>query len=65
MTKKREHHCRVLNYIFHLFIVISAVTGDVSISSFASLVGIPVGITYSAIGLKVWAITVEIKKCYN
>ena len=37
------------------------VTGCVSISAFASLVGIPVGIASSAI--KICAITVEIKKC--
>ena len=49
----------VLNYInIHL----SAVTGCVSISAFASLVGIPVGIVGSAAGLKICAITAEIKK---
>ena len=39
------------------------VTGCVSISAFASLVGIPVGIASSAVGIKICAITVEIKKC--
>ena len=53
-----------MNYIDHLLIVISIVTGCVSISSilFDSLVGIPIGITSSAIGLKICAITAEIKK---
>ena len=37
-------------------------TGCVSISAFASLVGIPIGITSSAIGLKICAITAGIKK---
>ena len=37
-------------------------TGCVSISAFASLVGIPIGITSSSIGLKICAITVGIKK---
>ena len=37
-------------------------SGCVSISSFASLVGIPKGITSSAIGLKICAITIGIKK---
>ena len=55
--------CRVLNYIDQLLIVISATTGCVSISAFASIVGIPIGITRSAIGLKFFAITVGIKKC--
>ena len=34
-----------------------------SISAFASLVGIPKGITSSAIGLKICTITTGIKKC--
>ena len=38
------------------------VTGCVSISSFASLVGIPVGIGSSGLGIKVVAITAGIKK---
>ena len=37
----------VLKYIDHLLIVISAIT-SLSISAFASLVGIPIGITSSA-----------------
>ena len=57
MSKKHKKVCSVLNYIDHLLIVISTVTGCVSISAFASLVGIPIGITNSAIGLKVCAIT--------
>ena len=56
---KRE---KVLNYIEHLIILISAVTGCILISAFASLVGIPVGITSSAIGLKICIINAEIKK---
>ena len=51
-----------MNYIEHLLILISAVTGSVSISAFASLVGIPIGITTSAVGLKICVITAEIKK---
>ena len=43
---------RALKYIDHLLISISTVTGCVSISDFASLVGIPIEITSSAIGLK-------------
>ena len=38
-------------------------TGCISISAFASLLGIPIGITSSAIGLKICAITAGIKKC--
>ena len=46
-----------MDYIDHPLIVISTITGCVSISAFASLVGIPIGITSSAIGLKICAIT--------
>ena len=62
MSKKHKKPCRVLNYIDHSFIVISTITGCVSISAFASLVGIPIGITSYSIGLKICAITVGIKK---
>ena len=40
----------------------STVTGCVSISLFASLIGIPIGITSFAIGLKICAITAGIKR---
>ena len=40
MSKKHKKFYRVLNYIEHLLISISTVTGCVSISSFAFLVGI-------------------------
>ena len=48
--------CTTLNYINHFLILGSAVTGCVPISAFTSLVGIPLGITSSAIGLKICAI---------
>ena len=62
MDKKHKKCCKVLNYIDHLHIVTSAITGCVSISAFYSLVGIPLGITSSLIGLKICAITAGIKK---
>ena len=61
MGKKNKNVSRVLNYVDHLFIVISRITGSVSISAFASLVGIPIGITNSAISLKICAIAAGIK----
>ena len=45
-------------YIEH-FILDSKVSECVSIFAFASLVGIPIGITSSAVGLKVCEITAE------
>ena len=62
MNKKHKKVYKVLNYIEHLPIFISTVNGFVSISAFASLVGIPIGITTSAIGLKINVITAGIKK---
>ena len=41
----------------------SRITGCVFISAFAFLVGIPIGITSSANGLKICVITAEIKTC--
>ena len=43
--------------------VISIITGCISISAFASLNGIPIGITSTAIELKIWAITAGMKEC--
>ena len=40
----------------------SRITGCVSISAFVSLVGIPIGITISAIRLKICAISAVIRK---
>ena len=62
MSKKLKKVCTTLNYIRHFLILASAVTGCILISAFASLFGIPIGITSSAIELKTRAITAEIKK---
>ena len=49
-----------MNYVEHLFILIYTVSGCVSISAFASLVG-SIGITSSVMGLKICVITAGIK----
>ena len=49
-SKKLKKVFRVLPYIEHLLILASTVTGCVSISAFAPLVGIPIGIASSAVG---------------
>ena len=54
--------CTSLNYVEHFLILASAITGCVWISVFASFFGIPIGITSSAIGLKICAIAEWIKK---
>ena len=64
MSRKHKKVYRVLNYVEHLLILISTVTECVYISTFASLVGIPIGIMSSAIELNICVITAGIKK-YN
>ena len=60
--KKHKKVCTTLNYIEHYIILASAVTGCISISAFAFLLGIPIGITSSTIGLKICAIAAGIKR---
>ena len=63
MSKKHKKVCGVLNYIEHLLILVSTVSGCVSISAFAYVVGILLGITSSAVELKICLITAGIKRC--
>ena len=51
-----------LSYVEHLLILASTITSCVSISAFASVGCVPVGIMSSAVGLKIYAITARIKK---
>ena len=62
MSKKHKKVCANLNYIEHCLILASTITGCISVSAFESLLGIPIGIRSSAIGLKICAITAGIKK---
>ena len=62
MSEKYKKTCKYLNYVEHLLIIASTVTGCVSISAFASLVCVPVGITSSAIGINIFAFIAGIKK---
>ena len=52
---------KYINYVENLLILVSAITGCVSISAFASLVLVPVGIAISAVGIKICTITSGIK----
>ena len=45
-----------------MLVLVSTVTVSVSISTFASLACIPVGITSCVVGIKICAITAGIKK---
>ena len=62
IIRKHKKVCTTLNYIEHFLILVSTITGCISMSAFSSLLGIPIGSTSSAIGLKFCAITAEIKK---
>ena len=62
MNEKCKKTCKYLNYVEHLLILASTVTGCVSVFAFASLVCVPVSITSSAGGLNICAITAGIKK---
>ena len=62
MSNKQRTVYRVLNHSEHLLVLFTTVTGCVSISAFASSVGIPIGITSSAIHLKFCVITAGIRK---
>ena len=61
MNGKYKKTCKYLNYGKHLLILSSMITGCALISTFASLVSVPVGNTSSAIGIKICAITAGIK----
>ena len=62
MSKKYKKICNYLNYVEHLLILASAVTGCFSISAFASLVAIPLVIMSSSVEIKICAITAGIKR---
>ena len=63
MNWKQKKVCITLNYIEHFLILASTITGCISIFAFASLLVITIGVTRSAVGLKICAIAAEIKKC--
>ena len=65
MSKKHKEVCTTLNYVQKFLVVVFTITGCLdSIFGSACLLGIPVGITSFAIGLKICAIAAGMKK-YN
>ena len=62
MNKKHKKICTTLDYIEHFLILVFTIIGRILISGFASLLGIPIGIMNSAIGLKICTIASGIKK---
>ena len=61
ICKKYKKIWKYLNYVENLLILSSTIIGCVWISAFASLIRVSVGITSSAIGIKICAITAGIK----
>ena len=61
-SKKHKKVCATLIYIEHFLVLASTITRCISISAFSSLVGFPIGIMSSAIGLKISAIATGIDK---
>ena len=62
MSEMCKKTYKYLNYVEHLLILVSTITGSVSVSAFASLVCVFVGIKSSAVGIKIYGLTVGIKK---
>ena len=62
MSKKHKKICTTLDYIVYLLILALAVSEYLSIFDFAFSLGIHIGITSSAVGIKIYPITAAIKK---
>ena len=62
MSEKYKKTWKCLNYVEHLLILASKFTGCVSVSTFASLVCVLVGIMSSAVGINICTIIAGIKK---
>ena len=60
MSKKHKKVCTTLSYFEHSLLVAFTITVCISISAFASLIGIHIEITSSAIGLNIYA-----NNCWN
>ena len=62
MSKKYRKVYATLNYIEDFLILAFSMTGCISISVCASLLGIPIGMTSSAVGLKICPIAAGMEK---
>ena len=62
MSRKHENVCAFLKYIEHFLILASTITGCMSVSAFAFLLDIAIGIRSSSIGIKICSIAKRIKK---
>ena len=64
MGKNHKNVCTGLNYIEQLLIFASAITWIVSVSAFSLVVGIPVGIAFFIVGLKICTM-IAVMKAYK
>ena len=62
MSRKHKKVCWAANYIEHFLALAPAITECISITDLAFLLGVPIGITSSSIGLKICAIATGILK---
>ena len=62
MSRKHEKVCVFLKYIEHFIILAFTITGCMSVSAFAFLLNIAIGIRSSSIGIKICSIVKRIKK---
>ena len=62
MSKKLSKYIAVFDYINKTLIVLSATSGEISIVSFTSVIGVPVGIASASFSLVLSLITGTIKK---
>ena len=62
MSRQYKNFCTTLNYIEHFLILLSTINGCISISAFAFLLGIPIGIKSSVIWLKICGTAAGVKK---
>ena len=62
MSRKHKKVCTTLSYFEHFLILASTITGCISVSAFACMLDIPIGITSSSIGLNIYAIAAGFKK---
>ena len=51
MTEKLSKYIPAFDYINKILIVLSATSGEISIASFASMIGMPVGIASTSFSL--------------
>ena len=62
MSEKHKKVCKSLIFFEYFFINTTAISGCVSISAFATLVGVPEGNASSGVGIKICGGTAEITR---